>query len=736
MFDSMISKNTFNKIAMLLLVTSLFGCNSDSGSSTSQPPMSLPEEVLPDEPEIEAPIPELPVPEFPDISKPEVPETPEVTPPEPSDPVIPEPPVPDKVVSRIALNQSRVSLAEGELAQVKVIGFYNDDTQDDLTSQVVWNVENADIVNIDERGVITALKTGVSVIRADLDEFSSEMTVQVVDAKLTNIYFDVPHKAIAKGLSFQAKAYGEYTDKQTRDISHLVEWDSTDCSVVMPGTNGIFTAQDEGDADIYAELDGLTSTHGSITVTPAVLVSMGISSTALEMPLGTHKPLVVMGTLSDGEQVDLTRGITWHVDNDVVEIVDNVVKAKHKGTALVTAALDGVQSEPIQVQVTDAILTNIEVTTNASSVAKGNSTQLSAQGVYSDESRVELTEQVAWWVDNQDVLQLEGARVKGLAVGQAMVYATKDAITSAPLQIQVTNAVLEKIHVHPSEITLEEKNVQRFYAYGEYSDETTQDVTHRVTWRSSNKAVLDLIAGGLSNSAQLGSVTISASLGELKGISEVKVVEAEEKESAISICPQPRSGEGSVEACLMVASDEDGRLFTAPPSVKLMNKLGYELVKPLSYDATKPKTYVGIKTEDGTRGPVGDFAMFNQYGRDRAGLTSQYANWCHDLSVRNFAGRDNWRRATRNELFSLYRASRGSVWDGTESIYEEDKDGGGFGWPANSEYWSTSLMDLPHHEGVVYDIINLHRGRAQLVMDARDPAYASCVSDAPGVPLK
>ncbi|EPB0201024.1 Ig-like domain-containing protein [Vibrio parahaemolyticus] len=635
---------------MLLLVTSLFGCNSDSGSSTSQPPMSLPEEVLPDEPDIEAPIPELPVPEFPDISKPEVPETPEVTPPEPSDPVIPEPPVPDKVVSRIALNQSRVSLAEGELVQVKVIGFYNDDTQDDLTSQVVWNVENADIVNIDERGVITAVKTGVSVIRADLDEFSSEMTVQVVDAKLTNIYFDLPHKAIAKGLSFQAKAYGEYTDKQTRDISHLVEWDSTDCSVVMPGTNGIFTAQDEGDADIYAELDGLTSTHGSITVTPAVLVSMDISSTALEMPLGTHKPLVVMGTLSDGEQVDLTRGITWHVDNDVVEIVDNVVKAKHKGTALVTAASDGVQSEPIQVQVTDAILTNIEVTTNASSVAKGNSTLLSAQGVY--------------------------------------------------------------------------------------SDETTQDVTHRVTWRSSNKAVLDLIAGGLSNSAQLGSVTISASLGELKGTSEVKVVEAEEKESAISICPQPRSGEGSAEACLMVASDEDGRLFTAPPSVKLMNKLGYELVKPLSYDATKPKTYVGIKTEDGTRGPEGDFAMFNQYGRDRAGLTSQYANWCHDLSVRNFAGRDNWRRATRNELFSLYRASRGSVWDGTESIYEEDKDGGGFGWPANSEYWSTSLMDLPHHEGVVYDIINLHRGRAQLVMDARDPAYASCVSDAPGVPLK
>ncbi len=121
MFDSMKSKNTFNKIAILLLVTSLFGCNSDSGSSTSQPPMSLPEEVLPDEPEIEAPIPELPVPEIPDIS-----------------------------------------------------------------------------------------------------------------------------------------------------------------------------------------------------------------STALEMPLGTHKTLVVMGTLSDGEQVDLTRGITWHVYNAVVEIVDNVVKVNIK----------------------------------------------------------------------------------------------------------------------------------------------------------------------------------------------------------------------------------------------------------------------------------------------------------------------------------------------------------------------------------------------------------------------
>ncbi|EPM4073835.1 hypothetical protein ACTJ25_003626 [Vibrio parahaemolyticus] len=37
-----------------------------------------------------------------------------------------------------------------------------------------------------------------------------------------------------------------------------------------------------------------------------------------------------MGTLSDGEQVDLIRGITWYVDNDVVEIIDNVVKVNIK----------------------------------------------------------------------------------------------------------------------------------------------------------------------------------------------------------------------------------------------------------------------------------------------------------------------------------------------------------------------------------------------------------------------
>ncbi|MCQ8205862.1 hypothetical protein NP569_26610, partial [Vibrio parahaemolyticus] len=82
--------------------------------------------------------------------------------------------------------------------------------------------------------------------------------------------------------------------------------------------------------------------------------------------------------------------------------------------------------EPIQVLVNDAILTNIEVTSNASRVAKGNSTLLSAEGVYSDERRVELTEEVAWLVDNQDVLHLEGDSVKCLGVGQAMIYATID----------------------------------------------------------------------------------------------------------------------------------------------------------------------------------------------------------------------------------------------------------------------------------------------------------------------
>ncbi|WP_323882954.1 Ig-like domain-containing protein, partial [Aeromonas caviae] len=66
-----------------------------------------------------------------------------------------------------------------------------------------------------------------------------------------------------------------------------------------------------------------------------------------------------------------------------------------QGTAEVTASLDGVTSNAVQVTVTDAVLTAIEITPPSVSVSKGQTQQLTATATYSDNTTANVTGSVA-----------------------------------------------------------------------------------------------------------------------------------------------------------------------------------------------------------------------------------------------------------------------------------------------------------------------------------------------------
>jgi hypothetical protein len=87
-------------------------------------------------------------------------------------------------------------------------------------------------------------------------------------------------------------------------------------------------------------------------------------------------------------------------------------------------------------------------------------------------------------------------------------------------------ANLSSIAVTPPDPTIQAGATQQFTATGTYSDNTTQDITSRVTWASSNSAVATINSTGRASGVAAGTSTISATQGSISGSTTLTVVSA------------------------------------------------------------------------------------------------------------------------------------------------------------------------------------------------------------------
>jgi alpha-tubulin suppressor-like RCC1 family protein len=81
---------------------------------------------------------------------------------------------------------------------------------------------------------------------------------------------------------------------------------------------------------------------------------------------------------------------------------------------------------------------------------------------------------------------------------------------------QVSIATLQTITVRPANSTIANGTTESFVAIGTFSDGSTQDLTGRVTWSSSNLAVATM-NGRTATAVSLGQTTIMAALGSIAG---------------------------------------------------------------------------------------------------------------------------------------------------------------------------------------------------------------------------
>ncbi len=192
---------------------------------------------------------------------------------------------------------------------------------------------------------------------------------------------------------------------------------------------------------------------------------------------------------------------------------------------------DGTTTVPLN---TTPTLRSIEVTPSLSQAAAGTEAQFTATGVYTDNSKKDLTTQATWASSDSAVAMLSNAAgSKGLAiaagVGSAKVSATSDGV-SGDTMLTVTDATLVSIEVSPAAPSIVNGLTQQFTATGLYSDNSTQDLTTQVTWASSDNVVATMSnaagSNGLATADSVGSTTVSATSDDVSGDTTLTVTDA------------------------------------------------------------------------------------------------------------------------------------------------------------------------------------------------------------------
>ena len=136
-----------------------------------------------------------------------------------------------------------------------------------------------------------------------------------------------------------------------------------------------------------------------------------------------------------------------------------------------------------------ASLVSIEVTPAAPVIALGTTTQLKATGIYSDNSKKDLTPSVDWHSSDNAVVTVSRGLAKSVGRGSAVIGAASGSISgtiSGNGTLTVTDATLVSIQVTPANPAAALGTTKQFTAMGVFSDDSVQNLTEQVDWSAAD----------------------------------------------------------------------------------------------------------------------------------------------------------------------------------------------------------------------------------------------------------
>ena len=419
-------------------------------------------------------------------------------------------------VSALQVIPAVTTIALGTKSQLQAIATFADGSTQDVSSQVQWSSNDPFIAGVDSLGLVTGSGIGQATVTATLGAISRSATLTVTNAIATALQVIPPTASLPKGAKLQFQAIATFSDNSSQDVTNQVNWNSSDISVATIDLNGEATAFSEGGADISANFLGVTSNTVLLVVTNATVSSIQVvlNGGSGNLAKGSSVQFNAQAVLSDGSTLDVSSQAAWF-SSDQTKVTINaqgLATGIAVGTSTISASLNGVTSAGTVLTVTNATVTQIQITPPSLTLAKGTKGKLTAIATYSDNSTQDVSSQVVWNSSNIGVATINlSGEVSAVSNGSATLTGRVGAVTSNGVSLSVTNASVNQIDLSATASTLAAGTKAQLTAVASYSDGSSQNITPLVSWSSSDSDVATVSISGEVTAVSPGTAVITGS---------------------------------------------------------------------------------------------------------------------------------------------------------------------------------------------------------------------------------
>ncbi|WP_342373760.1 Ig-like domain-containing protein [Myxococcus stipitatus] len=341
---------------------------------------------------------------------------------------------------------------------------------------------------------------------------------------------------VPAGTKTTAKAQRVYEDGRTVDLdaSAAPQWTSSAPQVatveLLADGNARVTALKAGTTTISVSTAGLIG-QANLEVTPARLLALRVTPASAAVQVGATQQFTLQGSYGDGTTADVTSTATWSSSDTAqatISAAGLAMGVAAGGTVTITATLAGVRgTAQLSITAPPRVLTGVEVTPATASVITGATQQFTALARYSDTSTEDVTSTATWRTSDGVIATVNGAGLAtGVAAGGPVTLTATYSGFNGTARLTVTKPppALTSIQVTPATASVIVGATRQFSAQGKYADGTTEDVTARATWTSSDGTLATVSGTGLGTGVATGGpVTVTATLAGISGTAQLSV---------------------------------------------------------------------------------------------------------------------------------------------------------------------------------------------------------------------
>ncbi|MGY1495036.1 Ig-like domain-containing protein, partial [Aeromonas dhakensis] len=281
-------------------------------------------------------------------------------------------------------------------------------------------------------GKVTITASGV----ANGKPFSATAQLEVTHATATSLQVTPAVASVPVGLEQQFRATARLSDGRALEVTDnaVLSWSSSDPGIATisneAGSKGLATGVATGTVTITAS--GVANgkpflATAQLEVTDATATALQVTPATASVPAGFEQAFTATAMLSDGRALEVTDNgvLSWSSSDPTIATVSNAVGSKGVATGVspgtVTITASGVAngqpfSATAELEVTEAVVTSLQVTPATATVAVGLEQGFTAMAQLSDGGVRDVTMDAAlsWSSDDATIATVDSA---GVATG-------------------------------------------------------------------------------------------------------------------------------------------------------------------------------------------------------------------------------------------------------------------------------------------------------------------------------